>query len=74
VIHGDTKGRYRDGWFFYTSKVMEEIDVDVFRTATGNVYRVETWSPPSMPSAAYEKMPADWPSITKRKRRFRNEN
>ena len=33
TIHGDTKQQYRDGWFIYTAKVMEEIEPDVFRTA-----------------------------------------
>ncbi|WP_316201022.1 MULTISPECIES: hypothetical protein [unclassified Bradyrhizobium] len=61
VIYGDTKGRYRDGWFFYTAKVVAEIEPNVFRTATGNVYQVETWSAPSKPTNEYDPLPADWP-------------
>jgi hypothetical protein len=61
TIHGDTKQQYRDGWFIYTAKVIEEIEPDVFRTATGNIYRVEAWAPPSKTSSGYDPIPAGWP-------------
>ncbi|MEY9138608.1 hypothetical protein ABIE79_010136 [Bradyrhizobium diazoefficiens] len=60
-IYGDNTGRYSDGWFIYTSKVLAEIEPNVFRTATGNIYRIDTWAPPSKPTPEYEQIPADWP-------------
>jgi hypothetical protein len=61
IIYGDSKGEYRDGWFFYTAKVLEEPSPNIFRTATGNQYSVESWSPPSRPTADYDPIPAGWP-------------
>ncbi len=65
VIHGDNTGKYRDGWFIYTSKVKEEIDPDVFKTATGNIYRIDSWAPPSKTTSEYAPVPADWPTYRK---------
>ena len=65
TIYGDTKGRYRDGWFIYTAKVLEEVQPNVFRTATGNIYRIEAWAPPSKATSEYETIPADWPFFPK---------
>jgi hypothetical protein len=61
TIHGDTTGRYRDGWFIYTAKVVEEIAPNVFKTAVGNIYRIDTWAPPSKPTSDYDPLPPDWP-------------
>jgi hypothetical protein len=58
TIHGDAKGHYRDGWFIYIAKVIEEIQPNVFKTATGNIYRIEQWAP-------YEQIAADGHSIPK---------
>jgi hypothetical protein len=65
TIHGDTEGRYQDGWFIYTTKVIEEIEPNVFKTATGNIYRIKAWAPPSKPTSEYESIPADWPFYPK---------
>lgn len=65
TIWGDAKGQYRDGWFIYTALVKEEIEPNVFKTATGNIYRVEQWAPPSKPTSEYENLPADWPFYPK---------
>jgi hypothetical protein len=61
TIHGDIKSQYADGWFIYTAKVIEEIEPDVFRTAAGNIYRVEVWAPPSKATSDYDPLPPDWP-------------
>jgi hypothetical protein len=65
TIYGDTKGRYRDGWFIYTAKVLEEVQPNVFRTATGNIYRIDEWASPSKPTSEYETIPNDWPFFPK---------
>ncbi|MCA1379514.1 hypothetical protein I6F34_01595 [Bradyrhizobium sp. BRP05] len=65
VIYGDNTGRYRDGWFIYTSKVMEEVEPNVFKTATGNIYRIDSWSAPSKATSEYETIPGDWPFFPK---------
>jgi hypothetical protein len=59
VVFGDIKGRYRDGWFVYTSQVVEEVEQNVFKTASGNIYRVEGWFPPSKATANYTTLPHD---------------
>jgi hypothetical protein len=64
-IFDDAKGQYRDGWYVYTAKVLEEIEPNVFKTATGNIYRIESWKPPSKPTSEYEILPADWPFFPK---------
>ena len=61
VIYDDSKGQYRDGWFFYTAKVIHEPFANVFRTATGNQYTVEDWLTPSKPTSEYDPVPAGWP-------------
>jgi hypothetical protein len=61
TIWGDIKSQYSDGWFIYTAKVVEEIEPNVFRTATGNIYRINDWAPPSRPTSEYDPIPADWP-------------
>ena len=58
TIYGDIKQQYRDGWFVYTAKVLEEIEPNVFRTATGNIYRVDQWAPPSKATSDYDTLPA----------------
>jgi hypothetical protein len=61
TIWDDAKRQYSDGWFIYTAKVVEEIEPDVFRTATGNIYRINSWAPPSKPTSEYDPIPPDWP-------------
>lgn len=51
TIHDDIHGEYGDGWFHYTAKVLEEIAPNIFKTATGNLYRVEAWALPSRPTS-----------------------
>jgi hypothetical protein len=65
TIYGDAKGQYRDGWFIYTAKVLEELEPNVFKTATGNIYRIEQWAAPSKPSSEYDPIPAGWPFFPK---------
>lgn len=60
-IYGDAKKRHSDGWFFYTTKVIEEPEANLFVTSNGEVFRIETWSPPSKATLDYENIPADWP-------------
>ena len=57
----DVTGQYREGWYLYTAKVVEEIETDVFRTETDAIYRVESWKAPSRTTAQYDNIPADWP-------------
>jgi hypothetical protein len=61
TIWSDIKSQYSDGWFIYTAKVVEEIEPNVFRTATGNIYRINDWAPPSKATSDYDPIPADWP-------------
>jgi hypothetical protein len=62
VCFGDVKRRFKDGKFIYTTKVVEEIEPNVFKTSSGSLYRIEGWFPPSKPTAAYDPLPADWPA------------
>jgi hypothetical protein len=65
TIYGDIKGQYRDGWFIYTAKVLEEVQPNVFKTATGNIYRIDEWAPPSKATSEYNPIPAGWPFFPK---------
>lgn len=42
-IHGDVRGRFRDGTNVTTSTIVEELPDNVFKTRN-STYRVETWA------------------------------
>lgn len=65
TIYDDAKGQYKDGWFIYTSQVLEEIEENVFKTSTGLIYQIDNWAPPSKPTSEYETIPNDWPFFPK---------
>jgi hypothetical protein len=43
IVKGDTLGRFDDGALIHTSSLVEEVEPNVFKTRSGNFYRVETW-------------------------------
>lgn len=42
-VYGDSKGRFRDGEYIYTSRLKLHEDGGIFRT-TYSVYKVESWA------------------------------
>lgn len=50
-LHGDAKGRFRDGEVVHTSMIVRELPGDVFQTKN-SVYRVMSWAPESKENSA----------------------
>lgn len=55
-VHGDANNRFPDGEEICTSRIVEWLSNDVFKTASGNFYQVRSWASGHEPARADEAL------------------